>query len=163
MVRKYGRTISIVEIAFCLSWQHSAPFSPFFFHDHAIAGSEILLCIIKFIYTEKATNFCEISTVNLSYVLTVDISQNFVAFSVYIIFNKELIKANSRKLTCNSGHIKRVDTSILVLSAGLGESRPNWGRLYNHKDPLSSPQQINPLPKIQRKIKHLISLLTTTE
>ena len=31
MVRKYGRTISIVEIAFCLSWQHSAPFSPFFF------------------------------------------------------------------------------------------------------------------------------------
>ena len=85
-----------------------------------------------------------------------EISQKFVAFSENINFNKELIKVNSRKLTCNSGHIKRVDTSILVLSAGLGESRPNWGRLYNHKDPLSSPQQINPLPKIQKKtLKHL--------
>ena len=72
---------------------------------------------------------CEISTVDLSYVITVkftvEISQNFVAFSEYINFNKELIKVNSRKLTCSSGHIRRVDTSILVLSAGLGESRPN--------------------------------------
>ena len=40
---------------------------------------------IKLIYIEKATNFCEISTVDLSYVVTVkstvEISQNFVAFS----------------------------------------------------------------------------------
>ena len=42
----------------------------------------------KFIYSEKATNFCEISTKNLSYVVPVkylvEISQNFVAFSEYI-------------------------------------------------------------------------------
>ena len=47
--------------------------------------------MIKFIYSEKATNFCEISTVDLSYVVTVkstvEISQNFVAFSEYMNFN----------------------------------------------------------------------------
>ena len=41
--------------------------------------------ILKFIYSEKATHFCKISTVYLSYVVTVkstvEISQNFVAFS----------------------------------------------------------------------------------
>ena len=51
----------------------------YFFH--------IIFQLIKFIYSEKATKFCEISTVDLSYVLTVkstvEISQNFVAFSEY--------------------------------------------------------------------------------
>ena len=40
---------------------------------------------LKFIYSEKATKFCEISPVDVSYVVpvksTVEISQNFVAFS----------------------------------------------------------------------------------
>ena len=40
---------------------------------------------LKFIYSEKATKFCEISTVDLSYVVMVksrvEILQNFVAFS----------------------------------------------------------------------------------
>ena len=45
---------------------------------------------LKFIYSEKATKFCEISTLLLS-VCTVDkseveISQNFVAFSEYTNF-----------------------------------------------------------------------------
>ena len=43
---------------------------------------------LKFIYSEKATKFCEISAVDLSYVVTVkstvEISQSFVAFSEYI-------------------------------------------------------------------------------
>ena len=46
---------------------------------------------LKFIYSEKATKFCEISTLDLSYVVTVkstvEISQNFVAFSEYMNFN----------------------------------------------------------------------------
>ena len=46
---------------------------------------------IKFIYSEKATKFWEISTLLLSYVRPVkskvDISQNFVAFSVSMNFN----------------------------------------------------------------------------
>ena len=55
---------------------------------------------VKFIYSEKATNFCEISTVDLSYVVTVkstvEISKNFVAFSEYMNFNvkEEVIHEN---------------------------------------------------------------------
>ena len=48
---------------------------------------------LKFIYSEKATKFCKISTVDLSYVVpvksTVEISQNFVAFSEYMNFNSK--------------------------------------------------------------------------
>ena len=51
------------------------------------------------IYSEKATNFCEISTVDLSYVLMaksmVEILQNFVAFSEYTNFiSGDFIKLN---------------------------------------------------------------------
>ena len=50
----------------------------------------------KFIYYEKAPNFCKISTIDLSYVVTVksmvEISQNFVAFSEYMNFNIRTIK-----------------------------------------------------------------------
>ena len=46
--------------------------------------------VLKFIYSEKAKNFCKISTVDLSYVVTVkstvEILQNIVAFSEYINF-----------------------------------------------------------------------------
>ena len=46
---------------------------------------------LKFIYFEMATFFCKISTADLSYVVTVkstvEISQNFVAFSEYMNFN----------------------------------------------------------------------------
>jgi hypothetical protein len=45
---------------------------------------------LKYIYSEKATKFCEMSTVDLFYVVpvksTVEISQNFVAFSEYMNF-----------------------------------------------------------------------------
>ena len=48
--------------------------------------------VVKFIYSEKATKVCKISTVDLSYVVTVkytvEISQNFVAFSEYMNFKK---------------------------------------------------------------------------
>ena len=46
---------------------------------------------LKFIYSEKANKFCEISTLLLSYVVPVKskvkISQNFVAFSEHMYFN----------------------------------------------------------------------------
>ena len=46
--------------------------------------------LLKFVYSEKATQFCEISTLLLSTVHTdkskVEISQNFVAFSEYMNF-----------------------------------------------------------------------------
>ena len=47
---------------------------------------------LKFIYFEKTKKFCEISTIDLSYGVqvkyTVEISQNFVAFSEYMNFNE---------------------------------------------------------------------------
>ena len=47
--------------------------------------------MVKFIYSEKATKFCEIFTLRLSYVVPVKskvkILQNFVAFSEYMNFN----------------------------------------------------------------------------
>ena len=46
--------------------------------------------LVKFIYSEKATKFCEIFPLILSYVVPVKskgkISQNFVAFSEYMNF-----------------------------------------------------------------------------
>ena len=46
--------------------------------------------LLKFIYFEEAKNFCEIFTIDLSYVepikSTVEISQDFVAFSEYMNF-----------------------------------------------------------------------------
>ena len=48
---------------------------------------------IKFIYSEKPTKFCKISTLLLSYVVPVkskvEISRNFVPFSEYMNFNLE--------------------------------------------------------------------------
>ena len=50
---------------------------------------------LKFIYSEKATKFCEIFTLLLSYVVPVKskgkIFQNFVAFSGYMNFNTALL------------------------------------------------------------------------
>ena len=46
--------------------------------------------MLKLIYSEKATIICKISTIDLSYVVTVksivEISQNFVAFSEHLNF-----------------------------------------------------------------------------
>ena len=51
---------------------------------------------LKFIHSEKATKFCEIFTILLSYVVPVKskmkISQNFVAFSEYMNFNDNVIQ-----------------------------------------------------------------------
>ena len=47
--------------------------------------------LLKIIFSEKAFHFFEISTVDLSYVVmvksTMEISQNFVAFSEHMNFN----------------------------------------------------------------------------
>ena len=48
--------------------------------------------VVKFIYSEKAAKFCEVSTVDLSNVVPVksmvEISQNIVVFSEYMNFTK---------------------------------------------------------------------------
>ena len=56
-----------------------------------LAQNHIALMMLKFVYSEKATKFGEISTLLLStahsYKNKVDISQYFVAFSEYMNFN----------------------------------------------------------------------------
>ena len=58
---------------------------------------------LKFIYSEKATKFCKISTLLLSYVVPVkskvEISQNFVAFSEYMNFNQKRTSWSFRNST----------------------------------------------------------------
>ena len=55
---------------------------------------------VKFIYSEKARKFCEISTVDLTVTtedkFKVEISQNFVAFSEYMNFNEESIASDCK-------------------------------------------------------------------
>ena len=52
--------------------------------------------MLKFIYSEKATQFWEVSTLLLSYVVPVkskvEISQNFVTFSEYMNFTNSFIQ-----------------------------------------------------------------------
>ena len=64
---------------------------------------------LKFIYSEKATNFCKISTLLLSVCTQdkskVEISQNFVAFSEYTNFTE--IKNFTTGLTCYNQFIKQ--------------------------------------------------------
>ena len=54
---------------------------------------EMLAYMLKFIYSEKATKFCEIFTLLFPYAVPVKsrvkISQNFVAFSEYMNFNRK--------------------------------------------------------------------------
>ena len=68
------------------------------------------LVFVKFIYSEKATNFCEISTINLSYVVTVKstrwrfckilwLSQNIwtlIKFSFFHIWDLETCRISSK-------------------------------------------------------------------
>ena len=77
---------------------------------------------LKFIYSEKATNFCAISTVDLSYVVTVksrvEISPNFVAFSEYMNFKFEIL--------CSENYYN-IDHRLCRNCKGLKVSKANYG------------------------------------
>ena len=76
--------------------------------------------MIKLIYSEKATKFWEISTVDLSYVVpvksTVEISQNFVAFSEYMNFMNKKLRGCLLHISCLS-LLKAWCLSLLDLAA----------------------------------------------
>ena len=75
---------------------------------------------IKFIYSEKATKLCKISTVYLSYVVpvksTVEISQNFVAFSEYMNFKIDLKNSYMKGATMNG--VNNWSCDVKCLHAG---------------------------------------------
>ena len=62
------------------------------FHELKIGDQTKFNLLVKFIYSEKATKFCKIFTLLLSYVVPVKskvkISQNFAVFSEYMNFKK---------------------------------------------------------------------------
>ena len=55
-----------------------------------VPKSDKIRFFLEFIYSEKAINFCQISTLDFSYVetvkFTVEISQNLMSFSEYMDF-----------------------------------------------------------------------------
>ena len=84
---------------------------------------------VKFIHSEKSTKICEISTLDLSYVVpvktTMEISQNSVAFSEYMNFNKigrPLISYDKRSDTCNNYLPLDVLSSVLTQGSLLNSS-----------------------------------------
>ena len=80
-----GLTLSHQETTDVLPNRNSATLKVWI--DFCPVESELEFCL-KFIYSEKATKFCEMSTNYLSYILPVillvEISQNSVAFSEYV-------------------------------------------------------------------------------
>ena len=71
--------------------------------------------LVKFIYSEKATQFCEISTLLLSYVVPVknmvEIWQNVVAFSEYMNFTQLLIKSGWMKKNLSDNLVQKKKSS----------------------------------------------------
>ena len=67
---------------------------------------ENLNLLLKFKYSEKATKFCKIFSLLLSYVVPVKskvkISQNFEAFSEYMNFENEFVYVSSLHHVSNS-------------------------------------------------------------
>ena len=65
------------------------------FRGHNTYTGHLRISRLKFIYSEKATTFCEISTLLLCYIVPVkskvEISQNFVAFSKDMDFTSKLV------------------------------------------------------------------------
>ena len=75
--------------------ENMRPFPDFFFieiFDFQVSSKQFLGPQLKFIYSEKATKFCEISTIDLTVTTwdksIMDILQKFVAFSEYMNFKK---------------------------------------------------------------------------
>ena len=80
---------------------------------------EGILVFIKFVHSEKATKFCEISTLLLSAVHTdkskVEILQNFVAFSEYMNFTKYSLELCEHFIGGDNNNKKEIDNPFASL------------------------------------------------
>ena len=88
--------------------------------------------LLKFIYLEKATKFCEIFTLLLTTVHNVKskmkISQNFVAFSEYMNFNFKLYQLLK---PFNTGH--KTTTMVVEHGSMRLRSQTNFDRKFQFK------------------------------
>ena len=92
--------------------------------------------LLKFIYSEKATKFCKIFTLLLSYVVSVKrkvkISQNFVAFSEYMNFNTLLNHKNDlESIYIDISTRNRLHTIDNFLHIFLAESKSHLKYFYS--------------------------------
>ena len=96
------------------------------------------LCMLKFIYSEKATKFCEIFTLLLSYVVPVkrklDISQNFVAFSEYMNFTS-FIKC----CFCSGIRVGYANHFRPIISQRIFRFSPHISRLFCFASKIGNP------------------------
>ena len=87
-IRYYTLLFAAELLATSYNTSHSSFKTTNFFSEH----KGIQRGLLKFIYSEKATNFCKIFTILLTACTVVKskgkILQNFVAFSEYMNFNK---------------------------------------------------------------------------
>ena len=78
---------------------------------------------VKFIYSEKATKFCEISTLLLTVCTVVkskvEISRNFVAFSEYMNFEKYGLRLFEQKVQHCVKNVRSIVFCSLVVLAVL--------------------------------------------
>ena len=81
-------------------------FNPLKYQEYILSSSYGL---VNFIYSEKATKFCEIFPLLLTVCTVVKskgkISQNFVAFSEYMNFTNSLRKTVNNQAKNNQGHM----------------------------------------------------------
>ena len=97
MVRMGGVRCNLVSnfslLISLLLTEHFSKKKPAIIYILSYKSKTFQLSLLQLIYSEKATIFCKISTADLSYVLTVkstvEISQNFVAFSEYMNFTED--------------------------------------------------------------------------
>ena len=86
----------------------------------AMPSEQIFSTKKKLPFSEKATNFCEISTVHLSYILTVknrvEILQNFVAFTEYMNLNTTICRSAQRALKSRSTMVILEKSSVSLFA-----------------------------------------------
>jgi hypothetical protein len=86
-----------------------------YFYCRYVLSSIFLSILIKFIYSEKTTKFCKISTVDLTYLVpvksTAEISQHFVAFSEYMNFTNSQVIALRVSMAISQGERNYVSES----------------------------------------------------
>ena len=100
---------------------------------------------LKFIYSEKATKFCEISTLLLSYVVPVkskiEISQNFVAFSKCMNFIK--ISVHHQEIAI--GNFENVDYHFSENNTWNKKKFVKWANVFMPSGQLISSLEVNKL------------------
>ena len=118
-----------------------------------------LRTLVKFLYSEKVTKFCEISTLLLSTIHTdkskVEISQNFMAFSEYMNFTNPspalYYSGTCWPFSCHSIISLTLNAENVGLLKKTYKRRLNWALvLFSKKASRQPPRCFTALMQVQR-------------